>query len=139
MSDKVIFVDYQEPFSIKVGRSLLSKEYELADCCGKAINRLTGSDSLGILLNNRSAKPKTCLFGLIKKMPRRTFLGVIWFDNQPRHANENRWIFEIYGREYVDLAKQIAKELSSLFNVAITVHLISEQTACEKYLSDYGY
>lgn len=139
MNDKVKFVDCQESISIKVGGFLLSKGFDLASITGHALDSLVATDSLGVLRKDPEARPRTYLFGLIKRDPRRMFLGVIWFSNSLRGATERNWVFETYGRKHVELTRQLAEEMASTFNVKIALRLVREQPSVEAYLSDYSY
>src|SRR3989338_4457674 len=139
MSDEVKFVDYQESLSIKVGRFLLSKGFDLASCTGLAEHTLSKSDPIGILRKAPDAKPRKCLFGLIKREPRRGFLGTVWFSNSARGASEQNWVFEVYGRKHVELVRQLAEEMASTFNAKIALRLVRDQPDVETYLSDYDY
>ena len=138
MSDEVKFVDYQESLSIKVGRFLLSKGFDLASCTGLAEHTLSQSDSLGILRKDPDAKPRKYLFGLIKREPRRGFLGTVWFSNSARGASEQNWVFEVYGRKHVELVRQLAEEMASTFNAKIALRLVRDQPDVEIYMSDYS-
>jgi hypothetical protein len=136
MSDKVESVDYQESIAIKVGRFLLSKGLDIADNTGMARSLVQASE-LGILRKDPEAKPRKYLFGLIKREPRRGFLGTIWFSNSARGASEQNWVFEAYGRKHVELVRQLAEEMASTFNVKIALRLVREQPDVETFLSDY--
>ena len=136
MNDKVEFVDYQESLSIKVGRFLLSKGFDLASSTGFAEHTLSQSDSLGILRKDPDAKPRKYLFGLIKREPRRAFLGTVWFSNSACGASEQNWVFEAYGRKHVELVRQLAEEMASTFNTKIALRLVREQPDVET-MSDY--
>ncbi len=129
---------YQESLSIKVGRFLLSKGFDIASCTGFATSSLVETSSLGILYNNPNAKTRKYLFGLIKRKTRRIFLGVIWFNS--RGANDKNWFFEVYGRNhmYTYSVIRLVEEMSLVFNVKITVRLVQEQLDFENYLSDCG-
>ena len=132
-------VEYQESLSIKVGRFLISKGFDLADSTGMAARSLAQSDSLGILRKDPEAKPRTYLFGLIKREPRRMFLGTVWFSNSPRGATEQNWVFEAYGRKHIELVRQLAEDMASTFKVKIALRLVREQPDVETYFSDYDY
>lgn len=138
MNSKVELVDYQESLSIKVGQFLLWKEFAVADNIGMASHSLIQSNELGILYKDPEAKPQTYIFGLIKREPRRMFLGIIWFNNSARGAHEQNWIFEVYGRKYIKIVKQLAEEMAFIFNTKITIRLVREQLHVEIYPSD-GY
>lgn len=124
-------VEYQELLSIKVGRFLLLKGFDLASRIGVALNVLVETCSLGILYKDPEAKPRTYLFGLIKIEPRRMFLGTVWFNDNNRGATEQNWVFDAYGREYVELVRQLAEEMASTFNVKVTIRLVREQPDVE--------
>ncbi len=139
MSNVEESVSYQESISIKVGRFLLSKGFDLASSTGLASNSLVETCSLGILRKDPEAKPRNYLFGLIKRAPRRMFLGTVWFSNSPRGASEQNWVFEAYGREHVELVRQLAEEMASTFNIKIALRLVREQPDVETYLFDYDH
>jgi len=92
---------------------------------------------VGILQSNPNKKKIRHLFGLIsyEKRQRKRFLGMIWFSDESRGANDKNWIFEMYGREHVDLVKKIAGEMSAKFDVKITVKLMSHMPRYE-YMDD---
>ncbi len=136
MSEKGELVDYQESPSIKVGRFLLSKGFDLASCTGVASNSLVETYALGILRKNPDAKPRSYRFGLIKREPRWGFLGTVWFSNSARGASEQNWVFEAYGRKHVELVRQLAEEMALIFNAKIALRLVSDQPYVETYLSD---
>ncbi len=137
MNNKVESVDYQESLSIKVGKFLLLKGFDLASCTGLALDSLVETCSLGILREDPEARPRTYFFGLIRRDPRRVFLGTVWFSNSMRGATEQNWVFDAYGRKHVNLVRQLAEEMASAFNVKIALRLVHEQPDVETYLSDY--
>lgn len=143
MKDKMELVDYKESLSIKVGKFLLSKGFNLASCTGMAEHILADTDSLGILYKDSETRPRKSLFDFILRSGpesrRRMFIGTVWFISSVRGANEQNWVFEAYGRKYVDSVRQLAEEMASTFNVKITVHLVREQPDFETYLSDYEH
>jgi hypothetical protein len=137
MSENVSAVDYQEPFSIRVGNFLISRGFDLANCAGFEISELSRDHSLGILSRDLTAKPRK-LFGFYITKPRRIFLGTIWFDHDSRGADEQNWVFEVHGREHVELLKQLAEDLASTFNVKIALRLQNEQPCFESRTGDGG-
>ncbi len=137
MSGNVEFVGIKAPASIKVGKHLLAKGYDLATHTGLALGSLIECDAFGILLKDPEVKLKTYFFGLVKRAPRRMFLGVVWFDNKDRNATEVNWVFDVYGRKHVDRIGRMAEELADTFNVKVTVRLACEQPSVETCLSDY--
>jgi hypothetical protein len=131
-------VTYSEPFSIKVGKLLLSEGFDLASCTGFAKYELVEDNSLGILCKNLEAKPKKYLFGLIKKEPRKIFFGTVWFNNSARGANEENWVFEVYGRKYIGLVRELAEDMALTFNVDISIRLVQEQPDFESRPCDFS-
>ncbi len=131
-------VDYQEALSIKVGNFILTKGFDLASGTGLPSKSISNSSSIGLLLRDRIAWGKTYLFGLIKRRPRRPFIGVIWFENELRGATEQNLVFDVYGRNNVDLAKQLADSLTVAFGVKISVRLEEEGQQVETRQSDYN-
>ena len=136
MSDKVEFVDYKDLPSSTVGKFLLSKGFDLASCLGDASDSFD-PNSLGILRKDPDAKPISYLFGLKKREPRRVFLGTVWFSSSARGADERNWVFDVYCRKHVELVEQLAEEMASLFNVKISIHLVSDEPRVETYWSDF--
>lgn len=116
----------QESLSIRVGRFLLSEGLHPASWLGQA-RPLARSDSLGILRKDESRK----LLGLIKR--RRVFLGVVWFRENRLGATEENWVFEVYGRTYIEFATRLTEKMSSLFNVKIALRLVREQSEVEAF------
>lgn len=137
MSNKVKFVNYQEPLSIKIGRFLLERGYDHASSIGVA-NPLTKTNALGILRKDPDVKPRKSLFGLITHKPRRTFLGVLWLDDKVRGANDQVWVFEAYGRQYIELLKELSEDMTATFGVNIELRLVREQPEIERYYSDFS-
>lgn len=137
MNEKLEKVSYKEALSIRVGNWIRQKGFELSSRDGTILDSLTEIPQFGILQNDPDTKLRRGLFGLIRRKPRRRFLGVIWFSNSERCADEKNWVFDVYGREYVQVAIQLTKEMALIFNVNILVHLVREQPDTETYMSDY--
>ncbi|MFA6447566.1 MAG: hypothetical protein WCW31_04940 [Patescibacteria group bacterium] len=129
-------VSYNEATSIKVGRLLIAKGFCPASCIGESLVTLDHSDSVGILYKDPELKTRSFFFGLIKKEPRRVFIGTIWFSNALRNADENNWVFEVQGRKYVEMLKRLAEEIASVCNVKIDLRLTQEQPEVEHFFSD---
>ncbi|OGM10872.1 hypothetical protein A2W13_00240 [Candidatus Woesebacteria bacterium RBG_16_36_11] len=141
MSGKVEFVDFRESVSIKVGRYLISKGFIPASPWGEKLIIEERLSTLGVLYNDPDAKERRYFFGLIKKEPRLGLLGAITFDIIARtnEKDEPFWKFEIYGSKCVDMAKNLAEDLSSVFNVNIRLYLMSEEPREEMFSNeDYG-
>ena len=126
MSWKVIFRDPGEPISIKIWKYLLSNRklpawgIALATSFGCAVNSPVESHVVG-LLGKDIVDPST---NNTKKRPRREFIGTIWCDKDG--ANELNWIFYVYGRKHIELAKQLAEEIASTFDVNIIIRLTGD-------------
>jgi hypothetical protein len=129
----------KEHLSNEVRWFVHAKGFSLASCVGLAFDEMENytSSSIGILYLDPDAKPTAYLWGLLTRPPRRSFLGVVWFSDSARGADEQHWVFEVHGQKYLELARRIAGELASLFHVDISVRLQSAQTVQEIYVSDF--
>ncbi len=127
-------VSYNEATSIKVGRLLLAKGFCPASCMGESLVALAHSDSVGILYKDPGLKTRSFFFGLIKKEPRRVFIGTIWF--RYHNADEKNWVLEVQGRQYVEMLAHLAEEIASVCNVKIDLRLTQEQPEVEHFFSD---
>ncbi len=58
----------------------------------------------------------------------RKYAGELWFISESRKASHKKWVLEVFGREYVDLFRELAARLAERFEVEIHVRLQSEQT-----------
>ncbi len=131
-------VEYQKALSIKVGEFLICRGFDISSCTG-VVRKLIGTTPvLGILYKDPEAKPRKYLFGLIKVKPRRIFLGTVWFKGHHVHrATEQSWVFEVYGRNHIELVQTLVTDLASTFGVKITLHLSREHACVEAYVSDF--
>lgn len=137
MSAVAELTGYTEPMSIQVGRFLISNGFYIASGNGIESNSLIKAPYLGILYKDPGVKPRKYLFGLISRKPRRSFLGIIWFNHNNTPSNdEQNWSFEVLGRNHIDLAKKLAEEIASTFNAKISIRLASDQPEVETYFSD---
>ncbi|MFA5997591.1 MAG: hypothetical protein WC791_03855 [Candidatus Paceibacterota bacterium] len=127
-----------EPLSVQVGKFLLSKGLGLASATGFA-EKLKKRDVVGILKKFPNEKPRTYFLGFIKRAPLRMFLGVIWFRNEARSANEQRWVFEVQGKENLNFAKELAEEMAQTFDVKIVFRLECEKEVEEKDSSNFEF
>jgi len=134
-------VQLKEHLSIKVGRFILSQEgMDIASGDGVAtkIDSQSRAYSFGVLCGDSEVKPRR-LFGLFARKPRRLFLGVIWFgESSYDGVSESHWIFDVFGRDGVELARQLAEEMASKFDVDITVNLVREEPHLEAFVSDHA-
>lgn len=110
----VEFVDTREPLSFWIGRFLISEGFFISPLQVVKHNLPFSGSYIYVFYRDPSAKPKTYLFGLIKKYPLRIFLGRILFKSYG--ATEDKWIFELYGRENVELVRQLAQKMMFSFN-----------------------
>lgn len=133
MNDKVKLVDYESLLlKAKVEEFLLSKEFGLAVETPIVWNSEAKTRSLDIVRKDPDAKPRKYLFGLITLKPRQEFLGTVWFSNRTG-TGTHYWVFEVYGREHVDLAKQLASEMALNFNTKIILFLVRGQPSLGSY------
>lgn len=134
---RVASVSYDEEIAIKVGQFLTLQGFVPALESGMAVDYLTKSDSIGVLYKDPEVENQWKFpFSLIKKNPRREFLGIIWFNDEDRGASEKRWVFEMYGRKYSQLMRQLAERASLAFNVKIDARLVDERSKKEEISSD---
>ena len=139
MNDASQAVDYQEALSIRVGRWLLERGYNLASIFGIPENSLGKSEVLGILWKDPSIKPRLQIFGLVVLKPKRRFFATIFLSSSARGANKQHWAIEMYGRKHIELVKQLTDEMASAFNVKISLRLVEEDDAFERSYSEIGY
>jgi len=137
MSDNVTFVNYKESISIKVWRYLTLKGYVPASSIRIKTNDPQYAKAFGILYKNPEAKKRNIFFGLIKREPRMGFLGVLSFDTVKCNLNTQIWDFEIYGTKCVAMAKALAKDIASEFNIKITIILVSEEPLEEIFEGEF--
>ena len=107
----------------------LAKEgYVLASCIGRVCTKteLAKSDSIGLLIPRQGDS----------ELRRRSFVGVLWFNNRTRGANSKEWVFEVYGKEYFESFQALARKLWSTFYVSIEVRFIKDHPETEIFLSD---
>lgn len=129
-------VKMEEALSIKLGRFLQEKGFIAATPSGSILSALSEMDSLGILSQTR-AQPETYFFGLFKEKARRLFLGVVWFNNKARNASADNWTFDFYGRVHKEMLQNLAAEMSSKFDVNITLRLVGENPHTESLPCDF--
>jgi hypothetical protein len=99
-------------------------ELVLADGEGHRANLAEWKEGCGFLL--KSTKPN-CGFWRTLFGPANKFIGRLYFYNKTKGATIKNWMFEVYGRQHIELATKIAKNLSEEFNVDIHVRLDSEE------------
>lgn len=129
----------KEHLSNEVRRFVNAKGFSLASHTGLAFDEVEdyASTSVGILYLDPETKPLWYLCGLLTRRPRRSFLGVVWFLDAARGADELHWVFEVHGQKYMEIARRIAGELTTVFGVEVSIHLLSAQTVQEIYVSDF--
>ena len=133
MSDNSVTV--AEAISIRVGNYITnSHALALADSIGNALSSLTHIDSLGLLKGVRPLRKKFA--GIFSYRVRRPFVAVLWFNNQARGATHKKWHLDVYGRTHMPLIQELAIELSTEFQVAIHIRLVSEVEHEEYFYGD---
>ena len=110
-------VAVEEALSIKIGNFLLKKDLILADVTGERISSLNERYALGILSRIKTKR-------LFFSRSHHFFIGVVSFEKDP-------WVFKVYGREFLEPARNIAEELAAEFGAHIIVKLIDEESRLE--------
>ncbi len=77
------------------------------------------------------------VLGFIPWPQRRNFVGVFYFSDKKKNANNRNWVFEVFGRENLQVIKEIAEYLAHKFEVNIHVRLETERSKEETYCSDF--
>ena len=137
-------INHDESLSVRIGEFLYSKGFCPASLDGIALNSKDLLDRcvFGVLCNdpNETKLVKRRWFSLATQK-RRIFLGKIWFDNRSYGASEKNWVFETYFRvfekKYIELAKELANDMSAFFEVKVDLHLVSRQLGFESYMADH--
>ena len=118
---EVEFYDYAEDISIKVGKLLWQKGFRIwaGWPYSKVLKRLNHiHDKYVILFPYR----KKYFFGLVERQ-KFFALGELWFHNSARSATSKHLVFEVPARWQVEKARQLAEEISSAFNVKVSLRL----------------
>ena len=136
MNDKVELVEYQELFSIKVGRFLLSRGFDLES---RPVIHGQQNRSFDILRKDPDAKRSKFPFRLITQEPRRALLGRLLFNNNGCDTSSHNLVFEVYGRNCVELIRQLVDEMVLTFNIKATIRLVHEQPRVEILPADYPW
>lgn len=124
-------VESQEAIAIQVGRFLVAEGFVPARSSRVALHTLEFRECLGVL-SDHAVRQDSWFFGLIKKHPRRAYLGLLWFWGAVGVKTSN-WVFEVHGEENMELAENLARKLASEFGVEVTVYLASEQVNYERF------
>ena len=107
-------VEYQESSSVAVRRFLQSKGFGTNDREGY-VEVYENIPNAGLLLRFKQA-----VIG-------RTWFGTIHFYHARYGADEKNWVFAVFGRQYLEMVKELAEGMTSAFGVKITVRLQDEQ------------
>ncbi|QQR65212.1 hypothetical protein IPH92_01355 [Candidatus Kaiserbacteria bacterium] len=129
-------VSFAETLIIKVGR-FLREEYPniaFASCTGISCQQLTTESALGLLDANSALQLNW--WQKIFCLPRRRFMGVLWFSNEARSATHGKWVLEVYGDQDIDFLKGVSVRLAEKFNTSVHLKLISENAHYETFYSD---
>lgn len=115
-----------------VAKWLLHKGYNLASCNGLAcsISGLHGSDSIGLLIPHQENSES------VENSSRRPFVGVLWFNNRKREADNKNWVLEVYREECFESLQTLAKKLWSGFHIYVEPRFVENQPKDESFLSD---
>ncbi len=124
-------VTFEEPDALRVADTLIEKGYVIASQYGNRVSE-PSHDAIGILKPQKSLDEtvvKTGLFGRkrevkIKHEKIASFPGTLYFSNERLGAgDEIKWVLNVYGRENKDEMVKLAKELTKLYKVPITVKI----------------
>lgn len=129
----------KEHLSNEVRRFIHAKGFSLASHTGLAFDEMEDytTTSVGILYLDPESKPTSYCWGLLKRKARRSFLGVVWLADDARGADVHHWQLEVHGQKYFHIAQGLAREMSAMFGVNVSVHLLSAQSVQEISVSDY--
>jgi hypothetical protein len=143
---------------------IIARGFDIADYCGTsyykkynyndwlrvAEQRVADEGGIHLLYRNPKKIQRKKLFGRLLDLfrsdePRQDMFGGIWFrwttlgGSWTFEANKSHWVFKVYGRCYLEMAKQLVEELNREFGVEIKVLLPSENPIKEAYPSDWSY
>lgn len=94
---------------------------------------------LGVL-KQEDLKPRYFL-GFIRlqpRRPRRLLVGILYYHKHcmDKRIDVKNWLFKVYGRDSLPMAKDLAIKIGSDFDVHIIVELVEEGQKYEKYCSE---
>lgn len=119
-----------------------SDEFLPASCLGEIKQNYCSYDdnnTMGIVTKSRNYLPQRCWLLRCLRKPRRMFVGVIWINNKPRNATNDRWVLEFYGRKNLQMVQQLVVDLEKDFNTEITIKIRSDELKREFLKSDFDY
>lgn len=124
MSAQIKFTDYEEPLQERLEKIFTARALNLANSSGMGHPYNTIICGLfGVLRKDPATKPRTRLFGLIKKEPLRQFIA-------SGNLMDRRLILSVYGREHVATIRSLGEEIAREFrldNVTIKLETLSPQ------------
>jgi hypothetical protein len=126
---------YEEPLSVKIARYLKQKGFQAASVhSGVAVDSLVSSSCFGVLYTDPAVKQKTYFWGLIKgDTPRRIYLGNIYIKGENPSSGPDRWFFEMYGKDYFEVAKSLATDLAKEFEAKVTLKVAEDGVKLEGF------
>jgi len=124
-------IKHNEAPSIKVAKFLILMGFYPATYNGIELEFTINSRQLGVLCNDPSlkSKKKHWLFSIFTAQKKRIFLGLVFFKDKSRGADINNWVFEVYEKEHIELAKQLTEEMSLFFDKKINVYPVDKKFA----------
>ena len=131
-------VVYQEADAIRVGNFLISKGFVPArKNNGVAISPGSFFDVNVLSILHKDYK-KTSGFSLFGSSRRRPLIADIYFRGVECSAKAGSWVIHSYGRDYVEMIKKLAEEMSVTFQTKISIRLDSETPGEEGFRSEFG-
>jgi hypothetical protein len=125
-------VTFVEQTSVRIGEYLRKHGNTPADAAGIMNLNADTETCVGVLKGTH----KELAFAFFRPMCRKSFVGVIWIHNERLGASEKQLIFDIYGREHVAFALDLANDLSTYLGTNIRVRLVAEESRLEGFSGD---
>ena len=123
---------------LSIAKELREEGYEIAGCMG--VRQKTPPCNLIGILKEREPIQKD-FYGILKwnKNQRALHLGTILLNCKKEKAEEGeKWVLEVYGREYLLELTEVVKRLSLPYKAKIQVKLCSDFPREENYLHELG-
>ena len=131
-------MEAREHRSIGLNRILHDRDYTIANVSGFRTDAVHWSDwCCGIMVERALVKKKFLWFVGYKKQ-RALFIAKIWMDKDKNPRITDKWLVEVWGREYLKEVTVLAGIMSRELNISCDVVLMNESPAREGLHSDYS-